>query len=85
MDSEQRADFEQELEDTSIKALLIQQNALLQAIHSELQTPITDDDAERVTCDLCGDEIQREGLREHAIESHKAPPDISMAALVRDT
>ena len=77
LSDEQKAAFEQELEDTSVKALLIQQNALLQQILSQL-TDATDDDTERLECRMCGESYPRNKLVEHARDAHNAPGDMGV-------
>ena len=84
-DDDEIAAYEQQLEDTSLKALLIQQNALLHSILQALQQDVvdTDDSDDRLVCDMCGDAYLRDELLDHAIESHKAPSDISIEAVAR--
>ena len=84
-DDDEIAAYEQQLEDTSLKALLIQQNALLHSILQELQQDVVDasDSDDRLVCDMCGESYPRDELVTHAIESHKAPSDISIEAVAR--
>ena len=84
-DDDDIAEYEQQLEDTSLKALLIQQNALLHSILQECQQDVVDasDSDDRLVCDMCGDTYPRDGLVAHVIESHKEPSDISIEAVAR--
>ena len=85
-DDDDIAAYEAQLEDTSVKALLIQQNALLHSILQELQQDVvdTDDSDDRLICDMCAESYPRDELLDHAIESHKAPIDISLEDVARD-
>ena len=77
LSDEQKEAFEQELEDTSVKALLIQQNALLQQILTTV-SDATDDDTERLKCRMCGESFERSKLVEHARDAHNAPGDMGV-------
>jgi len=82
LSDEQKQAFERELEDTSVKALLIQQNALLQQILSQL-TDATDDDTERLECRMCGESFARSKLVDHAQDAHNAPGDMGIDSLTQ--
>ena len=82
-----QAEFEQALEDTSIKALLIQQNALLQQLVMQLSEPqeqeqAPDPETPKATCRLCGESHPVDELKDHAINHHNAPADIDYASVV---
>ena len=85
-DDDEINEYEQQLEDTSLKALLIQQNALLHSILQALQQDVVDasESDDRLVCDMCGEQYPYDELLDHAIESHKAPSDISIEAVARD-
>ena len=88
LSDEQKAAFEQELEDTSVKALLIQQNALLQQLVMQLSEPqeqeqeqAPDPETPKATCRLCGESHPVDELKDHAIDHHNAPADIDYASV----
>ena len=77
--------YESELEDTTLKALLIQQNAYLHQILLTLQdgaeTAQNETEADLWRCDNCDEVFPREKLKPHAVESHKAPPNMDIEDL----
>ena len=84
--NDERAEFEQALEDTSIKALLIQQNALLQQLVMQLSEPqeqeqAADPETPKATCRMCGESHPVDELKDHAINHHNAPADIDYASV----
>jgi len=83
---QEKQDFEAQLEDTDTKAVLLGIHAELQAIRSLIDgaQADTDDAQERLTCELCGQKKPADGLVEHAIDEHNAPPDATVSDLARE-
>ena len=74
----EKAQFEQELEDSDSTAILLGIHAELQAIRSLLEGA-QDNPTERLTCATCGETYPSEKqLRDHARTSHKAPTDMPL-------
>jgi len=82
---EEKQDFEQQLDETDAKAVLLGIHAELQAIRALLESSQGDtgESTDTATCDLCGQEKPLESLVEHAIKEHKAPTDTSIEDVVR--
>ena len=82
---QEKQDFEQQLDETDAKAVLLGIHAELQAIRSLLEATQSDtaESQDVATCDLCGQEKPLESLVEHAIKEHKAPTDTSIDDVVR--
>jgi len=82
---EEKQDFEQQLDETDAKAVLLGIHAELQAIRALLESSQGDtgESTDTATCDLCGQEKPLESLVEHAIKEHKAPTDTSIDDVVR--
>ena len=82
---QEKQDFEQQLDETDTKAVLLGIHAELQAIRALLESSQggTSDSQELATCDLCGETKPLESLVEHAIKEHKAPTDTSIEDVVR--
>jgi len=79
LSDEEKAQFEQELEDSDSTAILLGIHAELQAIRTLLEGAQTDT-TERLTCATCGETYPSEKqLRDHARTSHKAPNDMPLA------
>jgi hypothetical protein len=83
--ADEKAEFEQQLEETDTKAVLLGIHAELQAIRALLESSQgdTSDSQDVATCDLCGQEKPTESLVEHAITEHKAPTDTTVDDVVR--
>jgi hypothetical protein len=76
---EEKAQFEQELEDSDSTAILLGIHAELQAIRSLLEGAQAQE-TNRLTCATCGESYPSEKqLRDHARTSHKAPTDMPLA------
>jgi len=82
---EEKQDFEQQLDETDAKAVLLGIHAELQAIRALLESSQGDtgESTDTATCDLCGQEKPLESLVEHAIKEHKAPTDTSIEDVAR--
>jgi hypothetical protein len=83
--ADEKAEFEQQLEETDTKAVLLGIHAELQAIRSLLEATQSDtaESQDVATCDLCGETKPLESLVEHAITEHKAPTDTTVDDVVR--
>ena len=68
--------FEQELEDTNIVAILLQQTAYLDAILRELQGPTDTSQEPQFRCESCGTLHEKNGLERHLQQEHNAPKGI---------
>jgi hypothetical protein len=78
---EEKAQFEQELEESDSTAILLGIYGELQAIRSLLEQP-QDTSEEPLVCATCGGSYQTEkALRSHARESHKAPSNMNIEDL----
>ena len=82
---EEKQDFEQQLDETDAKAVLLGIHAELQAIRALLESSQGDtgESTDTATCDLCGQEKPLESLVEHAIKEHKAPTDTKIEDVAR--
>ena len=79
LSDEEKAQFEQELEDSDSTAILLGIHAELQAIRSLLEGAQAQE-TNRLTCATCGESYPSEKqLRDHARTSHKAPTDMPLA------
>lgn len=65
--------YEQVLEDTSVKSLLIEQNAILRALYSEIAQGESEAEAQ-YKCESCGSVYPKSDLETHLIQQHNAPP-----------
>jgi len=78
LSDEQKAQFEQELEESDSTAILLGIHAELQAIRSLLEGA-QEQEPNRLTCATCGETYPSEKqLRDHARTSHKAPSDMPL-------
>lgn len=76
--------FEEQLEDTDAKALLIEQTAALRGIYQQLQllnsqlevSEPTEKDIYR--CGKCQEKVPEDERDKHAQQQHNAPPDLSV-------
>lgn len=73
---DEKQEYEAQLEDTDLKALLIQQNSLLHAILRELQGPQEDSQPTQYKCTSCEEIVVRENRGTHATNEHNAPPNV---------
>ena len=77
-------EWEQALQDTSVKALLITQTQELREIRYQMQL-LTDalsvdtEAPETVLCGFCGDEVPEPDQREHLTEEHNAPGSVPLS------
>lgn len=69
--------YEQQLEDTSVKALLIEQNSLLRALYSEIAQGESETEAQ-YKCESCQSVYPESQLEQHLVESHNAPKGIDV-------
>ena len=75
---EQKAQFEQELEETDSTAILLGIHAELQAIRTLLEGAESTE-SESLTCATCGENYPSEKqLRQHAQKAHKAPSNMPL-------
>jgi len=78
-DTEEKERFEQQIENTDTKAVLLGIHAELQAIRSLLEGA-QEQEPNRLTCATCGETYPSEKqLRDHARTTHKAPSDMPLA------
>jgi len=72
--------LEEHLEDTTIKALLIEQNALLRGIYDALAEPTNNNtqssESETYLCEQCNETMPEEDVAGHMKDQHNAPPGI---------
>jgi hypothetical protein len=68
-------DVEEYLEDTSIKALLVEQNALLRGIYDRLGQERADNEGGYL-CQECNTRLSDSDVEQHMKEQHNAPPGI---------
>ena len=84
-DPENLDEYENQLDDVDLKALLAQQNAYLHAIYTLLSDSAqarSDDAQEGFECAMCDESFSGETpLRSHAQEVHKAPADMALENL----
>jgi len=66
-------DVEEHLDDTTIKALLWEQNALLRGIYDRLGQEQTED---AYLCQECNTRLSDSDVEEHMKTEHNAPPGI---------
>jgi hypothetical protein len=75
---EQKAQFEQELEDSDSTAILLGIHAELQAIRTLLEEA-QEHETNSLTCATCGESfVGEKPLRAHAQKAHKAPSDMPL-------
>lgn len=80
---EEQAEFEQALEDTSLKALLVTQTQELREIRYQMQvlndalTPNTEP-TETLVCGFCGEDVPKMDQREHLKNEHNAPDSVPL-------
>jgi len=78
LSDEEKAEFEQELEESDSTAILLGIHAELQAIRTLLEGA-QEDQTERLTCATCGESfVGEKPLRAHAQKAHKAPSDMPL-------
>jgi hypothetical protein len=73
---EEIEEYEQELESTDVKALLIQQLAYLDAIYRCLEGAQGESEREKnYRCESCGSVYPESDLETHLVQQHNAPPN----------
>jgi hypothetical protein len=81
LSDEEKAQFEQELEESDSTAILLGIHAELQAIRSLLEGAQAQE-PNRLTCATCGESfVGEKPLRTHAQKAHKAPSDMPLEDL----
>lgn len=87
-DQDEIDEYEQAIEDTSVKALLITQTQELREIRYQMQmlndalTPDTEA-PDTVVCGLCGDEVQKTEQRTHLDDEHNAPKGVPLSEVFK--
>jgi hypothetical protein len=84
MSDDTRPDPAQRYEDMDEKLVLVQILAELQAIRQEVTAPAdptpdtdTSDTSDMYQCNKCRNEVKATDRYDHALERHKAPPEIA--------
>lgn len=76
---EEIEDFEAQLEDTDVTALLLQQNAYLDAILRELRGVEEPQEESMYQCTKCNQTVSEGNREAHMEQEHNAPAGVSTA------
>jgi hypothetical protein len=74
----QKEEYEEQLENTTVKSLLIQQNAYLDAILRQLEG-VEEGESETAVCTKCNTTVNIDNRQEHLKQEHNAPDGVDVS------